>query len=95
METMRFQIRHKRLGLYQGEFIGMAFWHPMSKISEAGIADFTYEEAENLIEFLSAVEFNCMRKNDFEIEPFDEKYHAKLVEKGCICSNIGTIPKVT
>lgn len=91
---MSFQVRHKRLGLYQGSFLGLVFWYPSSNMSEAGIASFTIEEAENLIGFLSSVESNGMRKIDLTIEPFDESHHKKLVKGGSVCCDVGTIPKV-
>ena len=82
-------MRHKRLGLYQGSFLGMGFWHPSSNMPEIGIASFTDEEAENLIGFLISMESSGMRREDLTIEPFDETCHKKLVGGGCICSDVG------
>lgn len=49
---MSFQVRHKEFGLFQGEFLGMCFWWPMSDMPEQGICEFeTSEQAQDFIDY--------------------------------------------
>ena len=66
---MSYQIRHKEWGLFQGQFLGLGFWHPMSNQPEQGIFEFkTIQAAEFAIaEFSRNSNFL-----DYSIEHFDK-----------------------
>ena len=81
MNNGGYQIRHKDWGVFQGEFLGLGFWHPMSEQPEQGFCYFaTFSAAESYIDFM------CRNGKysiaDFSIEPFDEKLSARLIEGG-------------
>jgi hypothetical protein len=69
---MSYQIRHKRDGVYQGSFLGLGFWHPMSEMPEQGFCEFpTKKEAEDYITFLTTEADYLMDPEDLSIEPYD------------------------
>lgn len=71
---MSFQVRHKEFGIFQGELWGMGFWHPMSEQPEQGLYNFcSIECATKFIEYYCKCGKGDYQKNDFTIEPFDEK----------------------
>lgn len=86
-----FQIRHKEMGVFQGEFLGMAFWHPMSEIPEQGFLCFKSKDiAEQYVRFLAGKEphygtseFTTQPLNveDLTVEPFDYDESDRLIEE--------------
>lgn len=69
-----FQIRHKEDGVYQGEFLGMAFFHPMSEQPEQGYCELPSEEiCKEIIEQLVVHSRGHLKSEDFTIEEFNVK----------------------
>lgn len=77
---MGFQLRHRDMGVFQGECMGLGFWHPMSDMPEQGYVDFpTYEDAAAYRAFLTSAA--CSAPMDFTeltIEPYDEEESNRL-----------------
>jgi hypothetical protein len=76
---MAFQIRHSEFGVFQGEFLGMGFWHPSSDMPEVGLARYeTKEDAQREIDFMCSD--RCASPEAYRgklaIEPFDEELNA-------------------
>lgn len=73
---MSFQVRHNKMGIFQGEFLGMGFWHPMSQQPEQGLCEFPTKIAacafiaHMITEAHGDGNFIAI---DFAIEPFDVK----------------------
>ena len=83
---MSFQVRHKDFGIFQGEFLGMHFWYPMSDMPEQGIYEsLTKEDAQKCIDFLSGDEVkslkvdHALKREDLEIEDFNENLNQELI----------------
>lgn len=89
---MSFQLRHKDYGIYQGSFLGLGFWHPMSEMPEQGLCMFkTYDDAMNYKNFLcssdcSALDINGVAaisnqfsSEDLTIEVYDEALNDWLI----------------
>ena len=76
-----FQVRHWKLGIYQGSAIELAFWHPSSGMPEHGLCRFsTQDKAQALIDFLcSPTCAEPMDRNDLTIEAYDLAEHDRLV----------------
>lgn len=74
---MAYQVRHREWGLFQGQFLGLGFWHPKSDQPEQGIFKFkTIEGAEFAIaEFSRNSNFL-----DYSIEEFDEELDNNLTK---------------
>jgi len=71
---MSYQVRHKEFGIFQGEFLGMGFWHPMSDQPEQGLCEFpTKVEACAFIAYYATEGVGDFKQEDFTIEPFDTK----------------------
>lgn len=71
---MSYQVRHKDMGIFQGELWGMGFWHPMSEQPEQGLYEFSTEvEACAFIGYYTTEGMGDFRAKDFTIEPFDTK----------------------
>lgn len=84
-----YQVRHKMMGLYQGSFIGLGFWWPMSEVPEQGLCRFpTLKDAQDHVDFLCSAECAApLNKDDFEIETFDDELNGLLIkcgEKNCL-----------
>jgi hypothetical protein len=69
-----YQVRHKELGVYQGSFMGMGFWHPTSDMPEQGYGEFpTYKQAKEYIDFLCSNGCSVpLKAEDLNIEPYDK-----------------------
>ena len=76
-----FQVRHRKLGIYQGSAIELAFWHPSSGMPEHGLCRFsTNDKAQALIDFLcSPMCAEPMDRNHLTIEAYDLAEHDRLV----------------
>ena len=76
-----FQVRHRKLGIYQGSAIELAFWHPSSGMPEHGLCRFsTNDKAQALIDFLcSPMCAEPMDRNDLTIEAYDLAEHNRLL----------------
>lgn len=59
---MRFQIRHKRFGVYQGKILGFNIWNPMSGYDIK--MDFDLETAKTTVEELCG---DGLSRTDLEI----------------------------
>ncbi len=70
----------ERLGIFQGEFLGMGFWHPISEQPEQGICRFkTIDDAEKFIKYYLLKEaIGEWYRENFIIEPFDEKLNFEM-----------------
>lgn len=80
---MSFQIRHKEWGVYQGSFLGMGFWHPLSEQPEQGFCEFsTAEDAQSFIDYLSSLPH--YRREDFSVEPFDREQSERLISTSVV-----------
>lgn len=80
---MSYQVRHKDMGIFQGELLGMGFWHPMSEQPEQGLCEFPTEViACVFIAHYVQEGVGDFKFDDFVIEPFDEKlnFEMQLVE---------------
>jgi hypothetical protein len=68
----KWQIRHSDLGIFQGEFMGLVFWWPMTGMPEQGICGFPcLTSARNFILYL--------RNNNHNYGTFTiEKYNWNL-----------------
>ena len=80
---MSYQVRHKDMGIFQGEFLGFGFWHPMSDVPEQGLCEFPTEVmACAFIAYYVGDEACAFQAEDFSIEPFDSKldFEMQLVE---------------
>ena len=81
-----YQIHHKELGIFQGLFMGVGFWHPTSQMPEQGFLEFcSFEDAEQFVKFICSK--NCIERLDIEditIEDFDIKESQKLIEIGML-----------
>lgn len=88
MNEVSVQLRHKRFGVFQGEFLGMCFWWPESEMPEQGICELTEDVARELIkahmyEKSIGNEVNQgIEECEFSIEPFDALLHAQLIAVG-------------
>jgi hypothetical protein len=77
----RFQIRHHEMGVYQGEFLGMCFWHPMSNVPDMGFCDFSCQaEAGQFIDLFCS--YTGHDPGEFSVEPFDETESDRLILAG-------------
>ncbi|GBL40048.1 MAG: hypothetical protein SCG73_05950 [Nitrospiraceae bacterium] len=78
-----FQIRHRLLGIYQGNAIELAFWHPSSGMPEHGLCRFTTKEkAESYRAYLCSL--SCpepLDEQDLAIEPYDLATHEELINE--------------
>lgn len=76
-----FQIRHRKLGVYQGSAIALAFWHPSSGMPEYGLCRFsTRDKAQALVDFLvSSACAEPLLREDLAIEPYDLSEHERLI----------------
>lgn len=80
---MSFQVRHRSFGLYQGSFIGMGFWYPMSGMPEQGILEFKdLCNAEGFINFLVSEADVPLERIDLSIEEFDINLNKTLLLVG-------------
>lgn len=71
---MSYQVRHKKFGIFQGELLGIGFWHPMTEQPEQGLYEFpTKVEACAFIGYCITEGMGDFRVEDFTIEPFDTK----------------------
>lgn len=81
---MTYQVRHKEFGIFQGEFLGMGFWYPMSDQPEQGLCEFLTEvQACAFIAYYCREGKGCQfKEEEFVIEPFDVKldFEMQLVE---------------
>lgn len=77
---MAYQIRHAEMGVFQGECMGMGFWHPMSDMPEQGYLEFlTYEDAAAYRGFLvSSACDSPLRFDDLTIEPYDAETSERM-----------------
>lgn len=74
-----FQIRHKELGIFVGEMMGMGFWTAISDMPEQGYCEFpTFEGAVAYIDRASRCE-NPLRPEDMAIEPYDRATSERLI----------------
>lgn len=78
--TKSFQVRHCKLGIYQGRALDLAFWHPSSAMPEHGICRFsTREKAQALIDALCSSDcLEPMERADLWIEPYDVDEQERL-----------------
>lgn len=77
----RFQIRHREWGVYQGEFLGMCFWHPMSNEPSLGFSFFDNpEEAGRFINIYCS--YTGHDPGEFAIEKFNEQESDRLILSG-------------
>jgi hypothetical protein len=78
-----FQIRHRRLGIFQGTAAGLACWHPSSGLPEYGLCRFETEgNARAYVEFFCSE--TCpepFNRDELTIEPFDRKLHETLISE--------------
>lgn len=74
-QPVGYQLRHCTYGVFQGELMGMGFWHPSSDMPEQGILEFrTYEEVSAYRAFLCSRECRFpMRMSWLTIEPYDRE----------------------
>lgn len=77
-----FQVRHARLGVFQGRSQGALAWYPANPVPEAGFQRF--ENRADAEAFVAAV---CelgqgARPDDFTIEPFQFATHCEIVRAG-------------
>lgn len=76
---MKYQVRHFEWGLFQGEFLGLSFWHPYSNEPEQGIYEFNNaKDAEDYVR--KYIEKYPHREGEFRIEEFDEELNKSLLE---------------
>lgn len=77
-----FQLRHDDYGLFQGLFMGMGFWHPMSEQPEQGILPLDKDGAEWLISEMlkNHPENELYKREKFHVEPYDDDLNRRLVE---------------
>jgi hypothetical protein len=70
---MGFQLRHKTMGVYQGSFLGLGFWHLESEMPEQGYCEFpTENEALEYRHFLLVDCDQPLKDEDLTIEPFNK-----------------------
>lgn len=71
---MSYQVRHKGMGIFQGEFMGFGFWWPMSNVPEQGLCEFpTKVTACAFIAYCTTQGMGDFKEEDFTVEPFDAK----------------------
>lgn len=77
---MTYQIRHRKLGVFQGECMGLGFWHPMSEMPEQGFLEFPdYEAASGYRAFLASSACSSpLDIGDLTIEPYDRDTSERL-----------------
>lgn len=78
---MAYQIRHEEFGIFQGQCIGMGFWHPLSEVPEQGLALYkTREDAQRDIDFMCSDQCDApdVYRDRLTIEPYDSKLNAQL-----------------
>jgi hypothetical protein len=80
---MRVQLRHKEYGLFQGLFLGMGLWYPMSNSPEQGI--FAFENKDQAKEFIRMVQGNQPDIKEyadefFTIELYDNELNTRLMQ---------------
>ncbi len=75
-----YQIRHRRLGIFQGTSIGLAFWYPSSHMPEHGLCRFaTRDKAQAYVDFLSSPACpEPLERDALTIEAFDHAEHERL-----------------
>lgn len=75
-----YQLRHREWGVFQGEFIGLGFWHPMSGQPEQGFYRFaTHDDAKGYLDFLCSDKCLTYHSADeFTIEPFDAETSERM-----------------
>lgn len=82
---MKHQLRHREMGLFQGVFLGLAFWHPMSEMPEQGICELDEQDARDLIDsHCDPSREHPFKREDFIIEPFDKSLNDELVLKNAL-----------
>lgn len=71
---MCYQVKHKEMGIFQGDLFGMGFWHPMSNEPHQGLCKFPTEEvAHEFVEYFCTNTVGTFHKEDFIVEEFDER----------------------
>jgi len=75
-----YQLRHKEWGVFQGEFLGLGFWHPMSEQPEQGFYRFmSQEETQGYLDFLCSDRCaNPHKADEFTVEPFDAETSLRM-----------------
>lgn len=84
---MSYQLKHKEFGIYQGTFLGLGFWHPMSDMPEQGYCEFpTLADVEEYIDFLCSDKCSDpLKHKDLSIEKYNNDESDKLITAGLIC----------
>lgn len=93
---MSFQLRHKDLGVFQGEALGLGFWYALGDkeedgaMPEQGYCELkTQADAQFYVDALCAPEReHPMRREDFTIEPYDRETSERLRAEGLRKSQI-------
>lgn len=69
---MTYQVKHKEWGIFQGDFLGLGFWHPLSNQPEQGFYEFPTKEAADKF---------CADSHDgtLSVEPFDKEESDRLI----------------
>lgn len=79
---MIYQVSYKNgesIAIFQGRFLGMGFWHPISNQPEQGICKFdSIENAQKFIDYHLREAIEEWHREDFTIEPFDEKLNFEM-----------------
>lgn len=80
MGAVGWQIRHRVFGVYQGQCMGLGFWHPMSEMPEQGFCNFpTRKDADEHVAFLcSPACDDPLRAEDLSVEPYDGDQSERL-----------------
>ena len=82
-KKITFQIHHKTNGVYQGQFMGLGFWHLISNAPEQGLCEFPTRVSaiEHVVTMVRYSGGNSTLA-DYMIEPFDQKLSDALIKFG-------------
>lgn len=75
---MSYQVRHKEWGIFQGQFLGLGLWHPMSEEPEQGFYEFQSKaDAQEFCGTLRDVPTEML-----QIEPFNKVQSDRCIAHG-------------
>lgn len=84
-EGKSFQLRHSKLGLFQGYVQGSYFWHPFSDSPEFGIFELRSKAIANQLKLQMEELFEnneAYPGETFQIEEYDLELHKHLLVQG-------------
>lgn len=82
-QVISYQIRHTKLGIYQGFFKDLLYWYPKSSCPEFGILEFHGKtHAKEVADWITGALDRLGIDGDIIVEPFDRDQNIALIKLG-------------